>query len=122
MGIREDQIFGLNAWAQKLVGGEKVLLYTEEVVRVYPDGRRETQEPRQVLGSTVAREPSGEHYSGMCEGYPLYKYTFPDGRVYVEAVQSIEYSSGPCIFLALRNEAGNWIPKSLWPRAYMQAA
>jgi len=110
-----DQFAGLNKWASNFVKGESVFVCTEEVTRVYPDGRRGTLEPRPVYESSVKMEESGEFYSGMFEGkYPLHKHTFPDGRVYFEKVQAEPWSSGPVFFLALQDEKGNWVKKSLW--------
>ena len=106
---------GLNDWASTLVRGADILLYTEEIVRVYSDGRREPAESRPVLGSTVKEEESGEHYAGMFDDeYSLSKYTFPDGRVLYERVQATPWSSGPVFFLALQDEKGRWVPESLW--------
>lgn len=123
MGIRCDQFMGLNEWALNFVEGEPVFVCTEEVTRVYPDGRRETLEPRPVHESSVKVEESGEFYSGMFETeYHLHKYTFPDGRVFLERVQAAPRSSGPVHFLALQDETGNWIPESLWEEETIQAA
>lgn len=103
MGIRCDQFMGLNEWASKFVKGEPVLVCTEEVTRVSPDGRRETLEPRPVYESSIKMEKSGEFYSGMFEDeYHLHKYTFPDGTVYFEKLQATPWSSGPVHFLASR--------------------
>lgn len=123
MGIRMDQHAGLNVWARTFVEGESVLAYTEQVVRVYPDGRRERVPDRPVYHSTVLQEESGVHYSGMFgDEYPLMKYTFPDGKVYYERVQDAPWSSGPVFFLALQDEEGRWVSESLWPEAEIAAA
>ncbi len=123
MGIRCDQFMGLNEWAQNFVKGEPVLVYTEEVTRVYPDGRRETLEPRPVYESSVKKEQSNEFCSGMFgDEYPLNKYTFPDGRVCFERVQAEPWSSGPVFFLALQDEKGNWVPESLWSEKEIENA
>jgi len=113
--MRQDQIVGLNEWSRKFVEGEKVLLFTERITRIYPDGKKEELPPCPVYGSSIKKEESGETYEGMFgEKYPLYKYTFPDGRVYYEKVQRCIWSSGPVFFLALQDEEGNWVPESLW--------
>jgi len=52
--------------------------------------------------------------------YLLYKYTFPDGKVYFEKVQAITWYNGPFFFLALQDENENWIPESLWPEAVIK--
>jgi hypothetical protein len=116
MGMRSDQFMGLNEWASKFVQGVPILVYTEEVVRVYPDGRRETQPPRPVHESSTKRVEDGKTYSGMFEDtYPLGRYIFPNGQVYYEEVQAQPWSAGPVFFLALRDEKGEWVPESLWP-------
>ena len=123
MGIRCDQFMGLNEWASNFVKGEPVFVCTEEVTRVYPDGRRETLKPRPVFEPSVKMEESGELYSGMSEDeYPLHKYTFPDGRVYFEKLQAAPWSSGPVHFLALQDENKNWVPESLWAEEAIEAA
>ena len=43
-----DRSMGLNQWARELLAQEAKLLYTEQITRVYPDGHRETIEPRQI--------------------------------------------------------------------------
>lgn len=122
--MRCTQLMGLSDRAHQLVEGEQVLAYTEQVMRVYPDGRTEPEPDRPVFVSTVKQEPSGETYSGMLdeEEYRLNKYIFPDGRVYFERVQAEPWSSGPVIFLALQDEEGNWIPESLWPEEAIATA
>lgn len=123
MGIRMDQFMGLNEWASSFVKGESVLVYTEEVTRVYPDGRRKTLEPRPVQKSSVNPEASGEFYFGMFETeHTLYKYTFPDGRCYFERKQAAPWSSGPVHFLALQDENGDWVSESLWAEEAIEAA
>ena len=124
MGIRMDQIHGLNPWAEDFVKGEQVFAYTERVVRVYPGDREdETQPDHDVYVSTIKMEESGEHYPGMFDNeYPLHKHTFPDGSVYFERVQQITLSSGPCIFLALQDEEGEWISDSKWLESEIEAA
>ena len=124
MGIRMDQVFGLNEWAEKFVKGKRVFAYTERVIRTFPDGKGEVVYPdRQVYKSSVKKEKSGEHFSGMFdEKYSLHKYTFPDGKVYFEKVQAEPWSSGPCFFLALVDEKGEWVPESLWPDAVIENA
>ncbi|OHB21464.1 MAG: hypothetical protein A2939_02930 [Parcubacteria group bacterium RIFCSPLOWO2_01_FULL_48_18] len=122
MGIRCDQFMGLNKWALNFVKGEPVLVCTEEVTRVYPDGRRETLEPRPVHESSIKKEESGESYFGMFgDSYLLHEHTFPDGRVYFEKVQAEPWSSGPVFFLALQDENGDWVPESLWAEKVIKA-
>jgi len=113
MGMRCTQVIGLSQAAQELVQGEEVVIYVEEGERVYPDGRREAFSCP-VEGSTVRTEETGKCFHGMFgESYPLNRYIFPDGRVLEEAIQAEPWSSGPCIFLALK-EQGEWVKASLW--------
>ena len=120
-----DRCLGLNQWAQNLVKDKWVREYTEVVTRIYPDGRKETLEPREIRESLVRREESGELYLGMFDElgeYPLLKYAFPDGRVYFERVQRTKWSSGPVFFLALKDEKGEWVADSLWAEEAIVAA
>ena len=115
MGTRSDQYIGLNAWAANFVQGEPVLLYTEETTRNYPDGHTEQVDPRPVYGSSIEKEECG-YIEGAWNDHvaSLLKYTFPNGKTYQEAVQAEPWSSGPCYFVALKDETGNWVPESLW--------
>ena len=44
----------------------------------------------------------------------LYQYTLSDGKVYTEYVQADPWSSGPCYFIALKDENDVPISESLW--------
>lgn len=57
---------------------------------------------------------SAASYGMFDDGPELYKYQLKDGTWVYEYVQACPWSSGPCIFLALRDEAGNPILESLW--------
>ena len=54
---------------------------------------------------------------------PLHKYILPDGRIYREAEQTTLFSKegydSVKVYLALKNEKGNWIPNSLWRKQEM---
>lgn len=113
MGIRCDQLIGLNDWASDFVR-KPTRKYTDYVRRVYEDGMVNDLE---VGGEEclVKRELSGQRMLGMFdESYPLNKYTFPSGRVVFEFEQASPWSSGPVMFLALKDENGEPIKKSLW--------
>lgn len=124
MGIRMDQYMGLTEIAQAMVEGEPIALYDEQVHRFYLDGREEVLPSRTIMGSTVKREESGKFYQGAFDGSdnPLMRYTLPDGRVLTEDVQAEPWSSGPCFFLALRDEKGEWVKESLWADNEIEAA
>lgn len=70
----------------------------------------------QSLVSRAKEEKSGEKYNGVIGSvYYLNQYTFPDGRVYKEKVQSeCGKVDSKVIFVALRDEKGAWVPESLW--------
>jgi hypothetical protein len=44
----------------------------------------------------------------------LFKYDFPDGGSYFESYQSYIYHGETYLFMALQDEAGDWVPESLW--------
>lgn len=115
MGIREDQYYGLSERGRELVEGEQVLLYHREEKRYYPDGRVEKLNPQPVYGSSVRKEKIGTLAGAWCDVVALlYRYVLPDGTVYTESIQAVPWSSGPCYFIALRDEVGNWVPESFW--------
>lgn len=109
--MRDDTFMGLNDWASNHVNSSTVE-YTDYVRRVYKDGSEETLtlKGKKCL---VEREGSGDTVEGF-NSYPLVKYSFPDGRVLFEYVQDSPWSSGPVIFLALKDSDGKSIPESLW--------
>jgi hypothetical protein len=47
------------------------------------------------------------------EGYQLFRYPTSSGFL-EEAVQSGVWFSGPVVFLALKDETGMWVKKTLW--------
>jgi hypothetical protein len=55
-----------------------------------------------------------EQYSSFCglnnQEYPLYRYIFPDNKVYWEKVELIVYGY---VFYGLKDKNG-WVPESLW--------
>lgn len=123
MGIRKDQYIGLNERVEELVKGTPVCVYVEVTTRVYPDGRHEEQEPKPVYESSVKREEHDVIHGAWTDMVaPLHKYTFPDGRVYFEAIQAAPWSSGPCYFIALKDERGEWVPESRWSDEEIEAS
>lgn len=121
--MRTDQFMGLTEVAEKIVAGEQVFLYAEDVRRTYPDSHEETLPTREVYGSNVRHEDSGQRFTGMFDNeYTLTRYVFPDGRVLTEAVQADPWSSGPCFFLALKDETGAWVKESLWTEEEIERA
>ena len=112
-------IMCLNAWAKRLVEKTR-LAYHERVIRIYPDGRWETQPDRPVYEFVAKKKITGDTYNGqrgeVC--IDLHKYTFPDGRVYREEVHFLDCIGGedaPCLALQLVTPTGKeWVEKSLW--------
>lgn len=118
--MRCTQVIGMNGWAcQTFADTYKV----EEVgVRSYPDGRVEKFR-REVELPVIEGVPSGQIFTGMVgEEYDLLRYKLPNGEIWVQYVQSEPWASGPCIFLALKNEkSGEVIKESLWTEAEIEA-
>ena len=115
MGIRCDQPQGLSSGAYEVLNSApEVLEYTETIIRKYPDGH-EDKSTREVKGR-YKREKTEEVYYGMFDNeYPFYRYILTDGRRYVEYMQADPWSSGPCFFLALKDEeTGEIVEESLW--------
>ncbi|MGH9553291.1 MAG: hypothetical protein ACRD3W_28175, partial [Terriglobales bacterium] len=44
----------------------------------------------------------------------LHRHTLSDGSMYEEYVQAAPWSGGPCYFIALKDESGQPVAKSLW--------
>lgn len=117
MGSHMNRIVGLNDRAEKLMAGEEVLLYTEQVNRIYPDGRKEALPPQEVRGSPTVSVPSGETFDGMFgERFPLHRFTLADGRVFFERLQVDFYSAGLVAFFALQSADDSWVAESLWTK------
>jgi len=107
-------------WTERFVGITPKLLYTEIVTRLYPDGTSRQSEPRPVYADAARAEPCGERFAAI---YPLYRYTFPDGREYREIVQIVakDAGGGPIYLLALEDAQGKWIIDSFWSAADVAA-
>jgi hypothetical protein len=120
--MRTTQFIGLSEAARQLVAGDSVVDYVDHIERRHADGTV-THHVETVYRSTVAQEESGGFAFGMFEEeIPLSRFTLPDGRTLVEDVQAQPWSSGPCIFTALRDETtGDWVPESLWPQEEIDA-
>lgn len=101
--MRCTQFIGLNNRAKDLLKRNKVRLYTEHRVRTYPDGRVEIMPEVEMFD--IPQRDSTEKWTGMFEeeNEPLVIYTLKDGREVEEYVQEEIWSSGPMIFLALKD-------------------
>lgn len=111
--MRCTQFIGLNYWASDLLRRNEEPLYTKRVTHILPNGAEEQQPDEEVRA--VPKIPVGKWY-GMCDddGSVLYQYTLLNGTKVTEYVQAEPWSSGPCIFLALKDENGDPIADSLW--------
>lgn len=100
-----------------ILNDNEVVQYTIYEKIVYPDGRVEWNSPRPV--SYTPSRDSTEKWVGMFGGPGdedfLRIYTLKDGREVEEYVQAKPWSSGPCIFLALRDtKTKEPLPETLW--------
>lgn len=116
MGTRMTQHMGLNLHAENLVREYEEEAKEQRSVHyiTLPDGTKakQTLTPVQFWPK---KEPSGKVYYGMAdEEFVLNKYTTHEGKVYEEYVQASPWSSGPCIFLALKDENGTAVKETLW--------
>jgi len=119
--MRCTQFIGLNDRARKLVDLGQETEYTIRGTKTYADGRVEDFQETQTR-SIVQKERYSETYGMGEEEIPLYSYLFPPNKEdpsrpnfeILEEVQASPWSSGPCIFLALMRENGEWIQESLW--------
>lgn len=61
-------------------------------------------------------------YTGMFgDPHDLMEYRFRDGRVFTEYVQTEPWSSGPCFFIALKDNIDRVVPESLWAEEEIEA-
>ena len=126
---------GLNKFAKELFAREGILLYTEEVVKIHPDGRRDPQELREIR-LAIEKEALSEwdfddgedsNYFDYFAKSHLHDYIFSDGMKCQERVQIVKseskgwFSSDTFWFLALKNQDGTWIQESLWTEQEMAA-
>ena len=119
MGIRMTQVIGLNERGQVLIEGQEVFLYTLIGRKIFADGHEESYK-EDFRDSNVKVQRCGEFEGMFGDPYDLQSYTLPDGQVYAEAVQAQPWSSGPCVFLALKGSDGQWIEESLWTDAEIE--
>lgn len=110
--MRCPQFIGLNPWADYLLSTNKRLLYTQKIVHVLLDGTEDPQLNEEV--SAVPKTPVDKWYGMNDDEGDLCQCTLLDDTNVTEYVQASPRSSGPCIFIALKNENGEPIPGSLW--------
>jgi len=107
-----DQYIGLNRYARRLITRTKTVL--EFGIRIHKGGKSEAfcheRRFRVVTVANVGRV-AGTYKPTVA---PLKSYTFPGGRVLTEFVQDVPWSGGPCYHIALRDQKGVVVAKSLW--------
>lgn len=109
---RQQKALTLNPWAKSFVKSERMFLYTEEFVIIYPSGKRKVINSVDVYDTPISQEESGKTVRDRTGRLrKLNKYTFPDGRVYFEAVQDCKDGWG---FLILVDQDAKIVPQSLW--------
>lgn len=101
----------------------EAITYTEFTRRVYSDGRKETLLPRVV--NILKSEETDNIIYGLCdeEVRNLKRYPLKKGGYVEEYLQAEIWSSGPCMFMALRfSDTKIPINASLWPQKALDAA
>ena len=106
--MRATQIIGLSDKAAEFL---KENLQVTKTSLVFAGKRRNVETPTE---KKIYDGETGVRMGMFDDGPALYKYLLKDGRWIFEYVQASPWSSGPCIFLALRDESGNPIQESLW--------
>jgi len=72
-------------------------------------------------GGMVEEEYEDASHLGMFgDGPNLYEYTLKSGKKVREVAQEVPWSSGPCIFLCLEDEDGEWFCE--WPEEEIENA
>ncbi|MFH1585871.1 MAG: hypothetical protein ABIB79_03830 [archaeon] len=113
--MRCTQVYGLNEAARNMIHDctpvTRVTRYLDE-----NGGLISENEEKGYAYDRVKHEKYADaNNTGMFDDGPnLMRHTLHDGTVYLEDVQAVPWSSGPCIFLALKDTKGTWIPETLW--------
>lgn len=110
--MRTDQYIGLTEKGVEIIKnvGERILYFIHGT-KTFTDG---STEPYEDVHTEPMQRQYDEIEGAFGNSFPLYEYTLQNGRVVREAVQATPWSSGPCFFIALKDEEGNWIQESLW--------
>lgn len=122
--MRTTQYIGFNVranlWLKANVGQR--VEYTDVIHRTFPDGHTEILPPTPI--TSWDQKPTGENVLGMFEEeiIPVMEYRLKDGRIVVEFEQASPWSSGPCIFMALKwADTGEFIEETLWAEDEIQS-
>ena len=118
--MRFDQYKGLNKWAKRKVNATN--LVREIGQQIQPSGKV-IEFDRTVKVPLVAKR----RYSKIRGTYKLFagdlhRFTLANGRVVEEFVQETMHCGGPCYFIALRDESGQTLQKSLWTKEELDRA
>ena len=113
--MRMVQFIGLHERATKLITLDPILIHTDFIERKFPDGRIEKL-VHPCYGNPIKWKTGDKYFYTDFSDNKCYLdvYTFPDGKVYYEAVQEIYWSSGPMIFTAFKDENDIFIENSRW--------
>lgn len=106
--MRCDQYIGLTSEGEKFVEENALQLGVKKITEEYTSGEVKILSTIPIYEKKVYDEHEGFGF------HPLYEYTAKDGSVFREAVQANPWSSGPVIFVALKDENGEWIEETLW--------
>jgi len=100
----------------KIIGRD----YIRRVFFLEDNEIREEQLEQDILEKTI-KDEAYDHVQGMFEEkISLYRYIFPDGRIYEEREQAVAWSSGPVIFTALFDvNEDRWVKGTRWLRTDM---
>ncbi len=118
---RQDTFVGLSPEALKMVEGcgkdhLKGTVERKEVV-IGSSCRYTTFIELPLVEPCVKVEEGPFKAKGMYENqYPLSKYTFRDGTIYLEVQQASVWDSGPTIYTCLADTSGTHINESEWTK------
>lgn len=120
MGIRQTQFIGLNQQAKALLNDPMKIVGKDYIRRVWfldNDETREEELEQEIRAPTIKKEEYTFLIGMFEEKLPIYRYTFPDGRIFEEREQTTIQSSGPVIFTALFDMQENkWVQGTRWSR------
>ena len=125
MGIRQNQVFGLNDAARQILAREGVIAYENgESFEGYFDEKYPLHNwvaPNEAMNRISAQIAQLEEQ--VATAYARREQLAKSAPLrYAEYVQDVVYSSGPCFFLALRDASGSPVQATLWPQSEIEAA
>ena len=116
--MRMPQYIGLNDWANRLISRKQKV--REEGVRIFASGaRKQFKRWRRVPLARIEDAGVIRGIGGSSHIAKLHRYTFPNGEQFVEYVQTVVHSGGPCYLVALKDKSGKPVAESLWTEDQM---